>query len=416
MKKIIALVLVGIMMMATLAGCTNTEGYKNPYSSISLETIKDSLENADAYKNLTISLTEVNKQFESYKESLIKSYAEAIEEGVAVVKGDTLKINYVGILDGETEPFEGGSADNSSLEIGSGSFIDGFEDGLIGKKIGEKDIVLDLTFPKDYKDEKKDPEAAAKFNGKKVKFTVTVLSGTRNPEYNDALIKKAYFDNEHEYDNYQTVSEYEAGVKKDIYASLAFTEYKKLVKMTKYPTDILQDEYDSIMKNWASVASNFGMTLEEFASSFYAYYYMGSMYSTLDKLVDGVRSQAASTIKDQYLLRYVYLSNKEAFDKKFETEYDRIIAEYKHQFDEYVEHNELSTTFEKEYSSQEQLNDIVIERLVSEYFAEIAQINDDVKPTATPTPDPTTTPTKTPTSNPTVDTESSETSEAGKNS
>ena len=64
-----------------------------------------------------------------------------------VQEGDTVDIAFVGKVDGEE--FEGGSSDSYNLTIGSNTFIDGFEDGLIGHKKGET-VSLDLTFPEDY--------------------------------------------------------------------------------------------------------------------------------------------------------------------------------------------------------------------------------------------------------------------------
>lgn len=83
-------------------------------------------------------------------------------EGVEIKEGDTVAIDFVGKEDGVA--FEGGSG-SYNLTIGSGSFIEGFEDGLIGKKVGET-VDLNLTFPEDYGN----PAHA----GKDVVFTVTI--------------------------------------------------------------------------------------------------------------------------------------------------------------------------------------------------------------------------------------------------
>lgn len=98
-----------------------------------------------------------------------------------VRNGDTVNISYVGTMDGEE--FEGGSADNFDLTIGSGRFIDGFEDGLIGAKYGET-VVLDLKFPEDYGNEE--------LNGKDVQFTVNVNNISRTltiDEFDDEAAK-----------------------------------------------------------------------------------------------------------------------------------------------------------------------------------------------------------------------------------
>ena len=70
-----------------------------------------------------------------------------VKEDGAVENGDTVNIDFDGYVDGEQ--FEGGQADGYDLEIGSGSFIPGFEDQLVGVKTGEeKDVVV--TFPEEY--------------------------------------------------------------------------------------------------------------------------------------------------------------------------------------------------------------------------------------------------------------------------
>lgn len=81
----------------------------------------------------------------------------------AAQNGDVININFEGFIDGEA--FEGGKAENYNLELGSKGFIEGFEDGLIGKAAGE-DVTLNLTFPEDYGKED--------LKGKQVEFKVKV--------------------------------------------------------------------------------------------------------------------------------------------------------------------------------------------------------------------------------------------------
>ena len=69
------------------------------------------------------------------------------DEDQAAANGDTVVIDYEGSVDGEK--FDGGSANNYSLELGSGSFIPGFEDQLVGHKSGD-DVDVKVTFPEDY--------------------------------------------------------------------------------------------------------------------------------------------------------------------------------------------------------------------------------------------------------------------------
>lgn len=96
-------------------------------------------------------------------------------------KGDRVNINFVGTKDGQ--PFEGGSAENQFLVLGSDSMIPGFEKGLIGCKAGEEHV-LDLTFPKDYQ--------AEELRGAAVQFTVTVngAAAQKPPALDDEFFAK----------------------------------------------------------------------------------------------------------------------------------------------------------------------------------------------------------------------------------
>ncbi len=94
-------------------------------------------------------------------------------------EGDTVNIAFEGTRDGEA--FEGGSSDSYDLVLGSGRMIPGFEEGIIGMKIGEtKD--LNLTFPDDYQEES--------LQGAHVVFSVTVNSIRRAPEPTDAWVEE----------------------------------------------------------------------------------------------------------------------------------------------------------------------------------------------------------------------------------
>ena len=139
----------------------DTNAYAYDYDVESLVKLGD-------YKGLTYTETDTSvsdEEVESQINSTLTAHAtpEQIKDR-AVEDGDTVNIDYEGKIDGET--FEGGTASGASLTIGSDSFIDGFEDGLIGVKPGEKKT-LNLKFPDDYKT---NPDLA----GKAVVFDVTV--------------------------------------------------------------------------------------------------------------------------------------------------------------------------------------------------------------------------------------------------
>ena len=118
------------------------------------------------YTNLNVKKDKVKVTKEEVKnriDSLLNEYAELVEKTGKVENGDIAVINFAGYKDGVA--FDGGTAENYSLTIGSNTFIPGFEDGVIGMEIGEeKDITL--TFPEDYMSED--------LKGKEVVFKVKV--------------------------------------------------------------------------------------------------------------------------------------------------------------------------------------------------------------------------------------------------
>ncbi|RKM54672.1 trigger factor [Butyrivibrio sp. X503] len=198
MNKKIALVLAGVLMASSLSACNGakknnaTEAESASASSASseddvastmaifkdidkLETITLNDINPEEYvelgeyKGITIEIapaTVTDEQVEEYINNLALSSPLMTEiTDRAVESGDVANIDFEGRYADTEEVFEGGTAQGYDLEIGSGSFIPGFEDGVIGMGVGEsKDI--NLTFPEDY--------AAANLAGKEVIFKVTV--------------------------------------------------------------------------------------------------------------------------------------------------------------------------------------------------------------------------------------------------
>lgn len=126
------------------------------------------------------------------------SKTENVKEGV-VENGDTINVAYVGTIDGVA--FDGGTTESSDITIGTTNMIDGFVEGLIGKKVGEK-VTLNLRFPDDYK--------AENLAGKDCVFEVTINSKkvTTTPELNEDFVK--------ENSDVKTVDEFKAFVKEEI--------------------------------------------------------------------------------------------------------------------------------------------------------------------------------------------------------
>ncbi|MGF3075678.1 trigger factor [Facklamia sp. P12955] len=137
------------------------------------------------YKALTVekqdrqvSDEDVEKRLEEKRQQL----AELVVKEDAAVEGDTVVIDYEGFRDGE--PFEGGKGENHSLELGSNSFIPGFEDQLVGAKPGD-DVEVKVTFPEEYH--------AEELAGQDAMFKVRVheVKAKELPEFDDEFAKDA---------------------------------------------------------------------------------------------------------------------------------------------------------------------------------------------------------------------------------
>ena len=137
------------------------------------------------YKGLEVTRQDTDVTDEEIEEQLKDSqtaFAELVikEEG-EIVDGDTVTLDFKGYSEGV--PFEGGESENFDLEIGSGSFIPGFEEQMVGLKIGEEKEI-NITFPEEYH--------ATELAGKPAMFEVKVngIKGKEIPELNDELAKE----------------------------------------------------------------------------------------------------------------------------------------------------------------------------------------------------------------------------------
>lgn len=166
--------------------------------------VKPEVELGD-YKGIEIEAEDVtvtDEDIQAELERLQEANAElVVQEDVEVAEGHTVVMDFEGFKDGE--PFEGGQAENYNLEIGSNSFIPGFEDALIGMKPGEeKDI--ELTFPEDYHVEELQ-NAPVVFKVKLHEVKVREL-----PELNDDFVDLL------EQDGIETLDELKASIKDDL--------------------------------------------------------------------------------------------------------------------------------------------------------------------------------------------------------
>ena len=184
------------------------------------------------------------------------AYYKTIKKG-KVKKGDTIVIDYVGKIDGKK--FDGGSAEKQKLKIGSGKMIPGFEDALIGKKIGEE-CTINVTFPKDYQ--------AEDLAGKDAEFKINIRSKKEKVEYkyNGKFIRDT--------SKYFKKSSYEKAVKKELEEQARETAESTLeqelwdkvldkTEIKKYPKGMVKDEIEIVKAQYARMAEQYGTSPEQ---------------------------------------------------------------------------------------------------------------------------------------------------------
>ena len=204
------------------------------------------------YKNLPVKkkATRVTqKEIDAEVERLRERYADMeIKEDGTVENGDTAVIDFEGFKDDVA--FEGGKGEDYPLEIGSGSFIPGFEEQLIGMSKGEsRDI--NVTFPENY--------GAADLAGQPAVFKVTVkdIKCKVLPEANDELVKEAKIK------DVETLEDYRAYMKKSTNELLT-----KIVENAEVeiPDAMIESETDQMVNEFKQRLSAQGFTLEQFAA------------------------------------------------------------------------------------------------------------------------------------------------------
>ena len=228
-------------------------------------------------------------------------------EGRAIESGDTAVIDFNGFVDGEE--FEGGKADNYSLEIGSNTFIPGFEDQLIGKNAGE-DVDVNVTFPEEYQ--------AEELAGKAAVFKVKIheIKTKELPELNDEFAQDV--------SEFDTLAEYKEDIKKnltekkekDAKAQKQEEAIRKIVDKSKMdiPEAMIQSQIRNIVDNFSRQLAQQGLNMEQ---------YMQFTGLTMDKLSEQVRPEAITRIENSLVLEQI------AKDEKIEVSDDEVTEELK---------------------------------------------------------------------------------------
>lgn len=212
------------------------------------------------YKKLGVKKEAVKVSKKEVKETIdriLKNFAEKKKVEREAKNGDEVIIDFLGKKDGVA--FDGGKAEKFPLELGSKSFIPGFEEGLIGRKAGDE-LSLDLEFPKDYH--------AKDLAGAKVVFEVKIHEVRENiePEINEEFLSKL--------GDFKTKEEFEKQIEEDLKtqkqaeADEKFKDelVKKLAEVSKVPVPeiLLEDQKHSIEMDMQQNLMYSGLSLEDY--------------------------------------------------------------------------------------------------------------------------------------------------------
>lgn len=346
-KRMTALVAVMCAASMLMTGCqakelSNEYVTVSAYKGVEIEKIDEAAEVTDA-------------DVESQIEYLLSSYAETVEvTDRAAQDGDIANIDYVGTKDGVA--FDGGSYEGYDLTLGSGTFIDGFEAGIVGHNIGET-FDLNLTFPEEYSSEE--------LAGQDVIFTVTLnsLSVEEIPELTDDFVKENLSTES------ETVEEYKAELKttlqesneqsyQDSLREAAWSAVLENATVNEYPEEAVQEYTDMLYSEYETMATYYGMEFADFLET-----YMGMDEDTFASQVDEVvKAQVKSD-----LVRDLIAENVSAIDTS-EKAYEEVYAEYA----EYYAYDDVETFLAdmEEEGNRESLDSIVLLQLVQDWVAE----------------------------------------------
>ncbi len=279
-----------------------------------------------AEKNVyTVTSSEVDAQLKAQQ----KQAERVIPVERAVQSGDIAVIDYEGFLN--DKPFDGGKGEDYELEIGSGTFIPGFEDQLIGKNKGEN-VDVNVTFPEEYH--------AEELKGQAVVFKVAVkdVREKQLPEIDDEFVK--------DISEFDTLADYKKDIRKKLKANKEKTAESELenalldalVEQTEVeiPDAMIEKQIDNIVRDFDGRLQMQGMKLDMYLQ------YTGM---TMDAFRAGFKPEAEKQVKVRLALEaIVKAENIEVTEDELEAEYKKLADMYQMEVDQikpYIPADEL---------------------------------------------------------------------------
>ena len=267
---------------------------------------------------VTVTKKEIEEQLANYQ----SQFAElSVKEDGKVAKGDTAVIDFEGFVDGVA--FEGGKGENYPLEIGSGAFIPGFEDQLIGMGI-DKEQEIKVTFPEDY--------GAADLAGKEAVFKVTVheIKEKHLPEIDDELAKDVNIDGVETLDQLKDHIKANIKSRKENENEQKFMDdiYNTLIENSKVETSeaLLNQEQEMMLQEIEQNLQRQGLNFEVYEQ------FTGK---NKDAIKEEIKPQAEQRVKINAILAAIVEEEKLVVsDEELEAELQKIADYYKKELDE----------------------------------------------------------------------------------
>ena len=280
-------------------------------------------------KKADLAVTDEEIEAELKKEQEKNSRTVNVDDR-AVENGDMIKLDFEGFVDGVA--FDGGKGENYDLTIGSNSFIPGFEDQLVGAKIGEE-LDVNVTFPEEYH------EASLKGKPAVFKCTVKEIKVKELPAADDEFAKDV--------SEFDTLAEYKDDIRSKLVekkeAQAKREKQNKAVDKAvanaqmEIPDAMVTEQVRRMADDFARRLQSQGLTVEQ---------YMQFTGMTADKLLDQMRPEALKRIQNSLVLEAIAKAeNIEIGDDKVKEEIEKMAAAYKMEFDKV---NELIGAEERE--------------------------------------------------------------------
>lgn len=259
----------------------------------------------------TVTDEEVDAEVERQRENNARSITI---EGRPVEDGDTAVIDFEGFVDGEA--FEGGKGENYALTIGSHTFIDTFEEQLIGKNAGDE-VDVNVTFPEEYQ--------ADDLAGKPALFKVKIneIKGKELPELDDEFAQ--------DISEFDTLAEYKEDLKKKLQqqkedAAKRDKEdeaIRKIIDKSKMelPEPMIEMQVQNIINDFATRIAQQGLSMEQ---------YMQFSGASIDSLKEQVRPEAIERIQSSLVLEAIAKAeNIEVSDEEVDKELEKLAVAYR---------------------------------------------------------------------------------------